>query len=76
MITRDKTIEETIPKYFNEKKYDLQNTMFLYFACLFFITIALLIAISIYCSLIKHRAEKKHLLPFNVTNNESGEVLH
>ena len=30
-------------------------------------TIALLIAVSIYCYLIKHQA-KKHLLPFHTTN--------
>ena len=42
----------------------------------FKITIALFIAISIYCSLMKHRVEKKHLLPFDVINNELGEVLH
>ena len=34
------------------------------------ITIALLIAVSIYCYLIKYRAKQKHLLPFHGTNNE------
>ena len=34
------------------------------------ITIALLIAVSIYCCLIKYRAKQKHLLPFHDTNNE------
>ena len=32
------------------------------------ITITLLIAISIYCCLIKHQANQKHLLPFQVTS--------
>ena len=31
------------------------------------ITIALLIAFSVYCYLIKYRAKQKHLLPFNDT---------
>ena len=34
------------------------------------IIIALLIAVSIYCYLIKYRAKQKHLLPFHDTNNE------
>ena len=37
------------------------------------IIIALLIAVSIYCYLIKYRA-KKHLLPLHVTNNELKQV--
>ena len=35
----------------------------------------LLIAISIYCYLIKYKAKQKHLLPFYITNNELKEVL-
>ena len=34
------------------------------------ITIALLIAVSIYCYMIKYRAKQKHLLPLHNTNNE------
>ena len=34
------------------------------------ITIALLIAVSIYYYLVKHRVKQKHLLSFHVTNNE------
>ena len=40
------------------------------------ITIALLIAVSIYCYLIKYRAKQKHLLPFHDTNNELKQVLN
>ena len=40
------------------------------------ITIALLIAVSIYCYLIKYRAKEKHLLKFHDTNNELKEVLY
>ena len=39
------------------------------------ITIALLVAVSIYCYLTKSKA-KKHLLPFYVTNNQLKEVLY
>ena len=40
------------------------------------IRIALLIAVSIYCYLIKYKAKQKHLLSFYVTNNELKEVLY
>ena len=40
------------------------------------ITIALLIAVSIYCYLIKYKAKQKHLLPFYVKNNKLKEVLY
>ena len=40
------------------------------------ITIALLIAVSVYCYLIKHKAKQKYLLPFYITNNEIKEVLY
>ena len=40
------------------------------------ITIALLIAVSIYCYLIKYQAKQKHLLPFHVTNDELREDLY
>ena len=36
----------------------------------------LLITVSIYCYLIKHRAKQKHLLPFHVTNNELKQVMY
>ena len=39
------------------------------------ITIALLIAVSIYCFLIKYRAKQNHLLPFLIKNNDLTEVL-
>ena len=39
------------------------------------ITIALLIAVSTYCYLIKYRAKQKQLFPFEVTNHELREVL-
>ena len=40
------------------------------------ITIALLIAVSTYCYLIKHRSKQKHLLSFHDTNNELREVFY
>ena len=42
-----------VPTNFNEKKYNLYKTKFLYFTCIFInLAIALLITVSIYCYLI------------------------
>ena len=40
------------------------------------VTIALLMAVSIYCYLIKYKTKQKHSLPFNVTNTELKGVLY
>ena len=40
------------------------------------ITVELLIAVSIYCYLIKHGVKQKHLLPFCNKNNELKEIMH
>ena len=53
---------------FNKKAaYKSQNLYILLEFLL--ITIALLIAVSIYCYLIKYPTKQKHLLPFHDTNN-------
>ena len=49
----------------------MKNAKLLYFTD---ITIALLIAVSIYCYLMKHQAKQKHLSRFHYTNNETREV--
>ena len=41
-----------------------------------FITIALLLGVSIYSYMIKYKAKQKHLLPFYVTNEKLKEVLY
>ena len=83
-VTCDEIIEsyaeeiETIPTNFNEKKTTCKIQKFLYFTYLFLITIALLIAVSIYCYPIKYPAKKtkKHLLPFHDTNNKLRKALY
>ena len=47
------------------KKSNLYNAKFLYFTCILLITIAIMLAVSIYCYLIKYWA--KNLLPFHDT---------
>ena len=56
-ITCDEIIEaeiKTVTTIFNEKKCNLQDRKFLFFLAFLLITIALLMAISIYCYLIKY----------------------
>ena len=40
------------------------------------ITISLLIAVSIYSYLIKHRGKQKHSLPFHLTKNKLKELIY
>ena len=81
MITCDEIIDadaktrrrktKTVPK----NKICETNIFYVLLAFLL-ITIPLLIAVGIYCYLIKYKAKKtKHLLPFYVTNNELKEIL-
>ena len=65
---------KTIPTNFSEKKVTCKRQNFCILIAFSIITIVLLIAVSIYCYLIKHRA--KQLLPFHYTNNELREASH
>ena len=55
---------------FNEKKANCKTQNVYILLTILLITTALLIAISIYCYLIKYQAKQKHLLQFHDTNNE------
>ena len=63
---KDDDETKTIPTNFNEKKVTGKTQNFRILLALLLITIALLIAVSIYCYLIKYQA--KQLLPFCYTN--------
>ena len=63
-------------KSFNEKRAIHITQNFYTLLAFLLITIALLIAVSIYCYLIKYRAIKKHLLTFHLTNNELKEIMY
>ena len=79
-ITRHEFFEEeetkNVPTIINEKRenWKMQNLYIL--LAFLLITIALLIAVSIYCHLIKHRAKQKHLLPYHVINNNLKEIMY
>ena len=68
----DKT--RTIPTNFNEKKATYKTQNFYILLAFLLITAALLIAVSIYCFLIKNRPKRKRLLPFYETSNGLGTI--
>ena len=65
VITCDEVIEsfdkeaKAIPTNFNEEKATCKTQIFYILLAFLLITIALLIAVSIYCYLIKYQAKKK-----------------
>ena len=67
---------KTIPTNFKGKKETCKMQIFYIVLVFLLISIALLIAVSIYCYMIKYQAKQKHLLPFHDTNNELREVLY
>ena len=52
---------------FNKKDITCETQNFYILLAFLLITMTLLIAISNYCYLIKHRAKQKHFLPFHDT---------
>ena len=60
---------ETVEINFNEKNAICKVKNFNILFAFLLITIALLIAVSTYCYLIKYQAKQKNLLPFHVNNN-------
>ena len=59
-----------------KKKATYKTRNFYILLVFLLITITLLIAVSIYCYLIKYRAKQKHLIPFHFTNNELKEIIY
>ena len=53
---------KTIPINFNEKKVTCKTQNFYILLAFLLITIAFLIAVSIYCHLMKYQSKQKHLL--------------
>ena len=81
-ITCDEIIEsydeerKTVSTNFNEKKATCKAQYFYILLTFLLITLALLIAVSISCYLIKYGTKQKHLLPFYSTNSELKQVLY
>ena len=71
--TEAKSYNET---NFKEKKANCKTQNFYILLAFLLISIALLVAVSIYCYVIKCRAKQKYLLPFKFTNNKSKEMVY
>ena len=65
---------KTFPTNFNETNINYRAENFYILLTFLLITIALLIAVSIYCYLKKYRAKRKEL--FHSTNNELKEPIY
>ena len=75
VIMCDKIIESYEEETnFNEKKKQLAKCKIL--LAFLLITIALLIAVTNYCYLIKYQAKQKISLPFHDTNNKLKQVIY
>ena len=72
-ITCDEIIESyNEERNFDEKKQPVNRKISIFLLAFLLISIALLIAVSIYCHLIKYQAKT---LPFHVTNNKLKEIM-
>ena len=72
VIKCDEILEETktITTNFHEKIHSVKQKKIYISVVFLLITIVLLIAVSIYCYLIKYKSKQKHLLPHYVTNDK------
>ena len=77
VITCDKILErtKTVTTNFTEKMESVKYNFYILFV-FFSIVTTLLIAVSIYCYLVKYLTKQKHLLPYHVTNNKFKEFLY
>ena len=74
MITCDEVIDaeetKTVTTNFNEKNAICKTKNFYISLAFLLITILLLIAVCIYCYLIKYKPKQKYLLPYCITNDK------
>ena len=70
------TKKQSVPTNFNEKFITCKTQYFYILLVFLLITIALFIAVNIYCYLLKYRAKQKYLLPFHTTNNKLKEIIY
>ena len=67
---------KTVPPNFNEKNITCKTQNLYILLAFLLITIILLIAVSIYCYLIKYSSKQKHVLPFQFTNNKLKQIIY
>ena len=75
-IMCNEIIEEVQFKCLNESKENCKTQSFYILLAFLLIAVALLIAVSIYCYLIKYQGKQINLLPFHFTNNKLKEIIY
>ena len=73
-LSKTQKLSRTAKKKNYGKKAACKTQNFYILLAFFFIII--LIAVGIYCHLIKYRAKQKNVLPFYDTNNELKQVIY
>ena len=68
--------QKLFQQIFMKKKAICKTQNFYVLLAFLLITLALFIALSIYCYLIRYQAKQEHLLLFHVTNNELKETMY
>ena len=68
-IIKEETKTKTVTTNFIGKNAISETNNFCILLAFLLITVTLLIAVSIYCYLIKYITKQRHLLPFHVTRN-------
>ena len=81
VITYDEIIDTEAKSYneetnFNGKKVACKILNFYILLAFLLVTIVLLIAVSIFCYLIKYQVKQKRLVAFHITNNELKQVTY
>ena len=68
--------KQLFQKKINRKKATCKMQSLYILLTFLLITMELMIAVSIYCYLIKLRAKQEHLLSFHITNNKLKEIKY
>ena len=68
--------QKLFQQIFMKKKATCKTQNFYVLLAFLLITLALFIALSIFCYLIRYQSKQEHLLLFHVTNNELKETMY
>ena len=75
IVSRKTVPTKTVPTNFNKKEIACKTKKFFILLTILLITVALLIAVSIYFYLIKYQTKQQHLLSYHVTKTKLKNVL-
>ena len=76
VVMCDKIIKSTVPINLNENKANRKTQNFYILLAFLLITIALLIAVSIYCYLVTYQWKQKNLVPSKFANTKLIKIIY